>query len=90
MPSESESVSVVADYAFAKHRKNDCRNAEHEAGNPIHFHCSYLVREAIIAPLLIIVHSGLASEMRRFRDHIATCLQIKLHFVPAYMRCDRD
>ena len=38
MPSESKSVSAVADHVFAKHRKDDCGNAEHEAGDPVHVH----------------------------------------------------
>jgi hypothetical protein len=38
MPSESKSVFAVADHVFAKHRKDDCGNAEHEAGDPVHVH----------------------------------------------------
>ena len=38
MPSESKSVSAVADHVFAKHCKDDRRYAEHEAGDPVHVH----------------------------------------------------
>lgn len=38
MPSESKFVSTFADHVFAQHRKDDCGNAEHEAGDPVHVH----------------------------------------------------